>query len=596
MKKYNKLKTFCSALTLAISSTALAETVTQANTEIKESHYLLSNNLFDDGSDMSYEPSQVEAKGAAFSIDYLDPGGSGMDAYVQGTVGGFKTGGNWNPSDYYLTGMPELITNLDDSFRIQWKTFQIDALDADDKWWATINVIFDNGPALIEPVSDNRDFDIVIQLERYEQDALTDKVKAENTFYYWFARNPDGSIKPFTLNIDGINYEWAVRYKFFNYDPEGSKASQAHKNDKVHIKYIPIDNNNVAPYLDHPLKAFIDASAEYIDYIDIPAEERALADEKIAASDLWVKSLSAGYEVYTGEFTIGNEYFKVVKDTLAPSIVTGVNANLVDNIIELSWDAHNDDAFQEYNVYRSVNGEVFSQHAQAVYSNNYTDSEITIGDKYDYYITAKDRSWNESASSTVVTISTDAPNNAPVWNKNSFSYSGIVSGELFVQHQEWRITDTENDPLTFALVSGPSWLTVEANGKVSGTPTLNDVGDNVFVLSVTDGINAPVEATMTVTVAAANTAPTFYSDPFTASSIKKNRSYNDSIATSATDVDDDPLTYSKVSGPDWLNVSETGALSGTPTRSNRGLNSFTVSVSDGINPAVTATLEITVSN
>ena len=58
---------------------------------------------------------------------------------------------------------------------------------------------------------------------------------------------------------------------------------------------------------------------------------------------------------------------------------------------------------------------------------------------------------------------------------------------------------------------------------------------------------------------------------------------------------DASLTYAKVSGPAWLNVAGNGALSGTPASGDAGANVFTVSVSDGIATAVSATLNITVN-
>jgi len=60
-------------------------------------------------------------------------------------------------------------------------------------------------------------------------------------------------------------------------------------------------------------------------------------------------------------------------------------------------------------------------------------------------------------------------------------------------------------------------------------------------------------------------------------------------------VDSDPLTFSKVSGPAWLSVASDGTLSGTPSNSDLGLNSWTVSVTDGITAPVNGTLNITVS-
>jgi hypothetical protein len=92
-----------------------------------------------------------------------------------------------------------------------------------------------------------------------------------------------------------------------------------------------------------------------------------------------------------------------------------------------------------------------------------------------------------------------------------------------------------------------------------------------------------------------NTAPVFTVDPITKTNATEDVAYGDTIAGSATDADSDPLTYSKVSGPAWLNVAADGTLSGTPTSANLGLNSFVVDVTDGISGVVQAALEITVA-
>ncbi len=88
--------------------------------------------------------------------------------------------------------------------------------------------------------------------------------------------------------------------------------------------------------------------------------------------------------------------------------------------------------------------------------------------------------------------------------------------------------------------------------------------------------------------------PVFTTDPVIKPNAPEFSPYSDTLAGSATDVDaGDSLTYSKVSGPAWLNVAADGALSGTPGKEDVGLNSWTVQVSDG-NNAVSATLELTV--
>jgi uncharacterized protein YjdB len=93
---------------------------------------------------------------------------------------------------------------------------------------------------------------------------------------------------------------------------------------------------------------------------------------------------------------------------------------------------------------------------------------------------------------------------------------------------------------------------------------------------------------------ATNTPPQFGVDPIVKSDAEHDSPYSDTLAGTATDADFDPLTYAYVSGPAWLAVAPSGALSGTPTSADLGLNSFTVSVSDGRGGSDTATLDITV--
>jgi hypothetical protein len=95
------------------------------------------------------------------------------------------------------------------------------------------------------------------------------------------------------------------------------------------------------------------------------------------------------------------------------------------------------------------------------------------------------------------------------------------------------------------------------------------------------------------TAAPANTAPQFDSDPVVEAAATENTVYNATLVDDASDVDNDPLTFSKVSGPAWLSVAADGTLSGTPGSSDLGTNSWTVQVLDGIDSDIT-TLEIIV--
>jgi hypothetical protein len=91
-----------------------------------------------------------------------------------------------------------------------------------------------------------------------------------------------------------------------------------------------------------------------------------------------------------------------------------------------------------------------------------------------------------------------------------------------------------------------------------------------------------------------NNPPYFTSDPIVETNATEAQAYSSSIADDASDPDSDPMTFSKISGPAWLIVASSGALSGTPTAGDVGLNSFTVEVDDGQGGTDQATLEITV--
>ncbi|MCE5187466.1 MAG: glycoside hydrolase family 127 protein [Planctomycetaceae bacterium] len=67
--------------------------------------------------------------------------------------------------------------------------------------------------------------------------------------------------------------------------------------------------------------------------------------------------------------------------------------------------------------------------------------------------------------------------------------------------------------LTFSKVSGPAWLTVAADGTLSGTPADSDAGVSTFTVQITDGISTPVQAQLQIQVA--QTVELLKSVPFT---------------------------------------------------------------------------------
>jgi endoglucanase len=413
-------------LTLLCSFYNFSQIVTtQFNTLIQSNHnFGLANPLWDDvNCNMSYIPTQVTTNGAAFSFNFVNPGGNGFKGYPSGTVGGFKQGSTYYPGNVITSGLPVQISNLNQNLRLKWKASQLNANDVDDKWWATINVIFDNTAPNLEPIQANRDYDLVIQLKSYEQEDFTDVLSSGNNVYWYYARNNDNSLKTFDLFIDGNLYQWAVRYKFFSY-PIGDPNED--KNDKVHIKFIPINNNNVAPYLDHSLKLFIDTTYDYLQYVNLSPAEAILAQQKVADPNLWIKSVSAGYEVYTGTFTVKNDYFYTIIDNTLPSTPLNLIGSEISGTFQLNWDNISDLDVDSYKVYRATNNGPFQLIAQNVYYPTFTDTNFNNVNNYTYYVVSQDRSFNLSLPSNQVFSSAITPQNMV-----AMMGTGINLGNIF---------------------------------------------------------------------------------------------------------------------------------------------------------------------
>ena len=68
---------------------------------------------------------------------------------------------------------------------------------------------------------------------------------------------------------------------------------------------------------------------------------------------------------------------------------------------------------------------------------------------------------------------------------------------------EWEDTDEGQNPSLSS--SGPSWLEITSQGQMTGTPSTSDIGNNSFLLTITDGsIDAVAEVNIEVR---SNSAP-----------------------------------------------------------------------------------------
>jgi trimeric autotransporter adhesin len=142
-------------------------------------------------------------------------------------------------------------------------------------------------------------------------------------------------------------------------------------------------------------------------------------------------------------------------------------------------------------------------------------------------------------------------------------------------------TDPSGQPLVFSIQNLPSWAAFAAStGQLSGTPTAANVGSYPgIVISVTDGNESVSLAAFTIKVKALpDGAPSIGGTP--PSSVVAGSFY--AFTPTASDPDGDALTFSVTSLPPWASFnSNSGRLSGTPTRANIGTYSnIIISVSN----------------
>jgi hypothetical protein len=185
-----------------------------------------------------------------------------------------------------------------------------------------------------------------------------------------------------------------------------------------------------------------------------------------------------------------------------------------------------------------------------------------------------------------------ASNRAPVFTTSSYFLPDVNVGQAITGTIGTNASDPNGDAVTFAKVSGPAWLSVAANGALSGTPANPDLGFNAFVVSARDAAGASNTASLFINV---NGAPSFTSNPLNFPSATPGEPYSGSLASSATDPNGDVLSFSKTSGPSWLSVATDGTLSGTPAPADVGANVFGVRATDPDGLFANATLNISVA-
>lgn len=190
-----------------------------------------------------------------------------------------------------------------------------------------------------------------------------------------------------------------------------------------------------------------------------------------------------------------------------------------------------------------------------------------------------------------VTRCIDAANVVPVAQAQTVSVLEDSSVNIMLAG-----TDSDNDPLTFAITNGTNRGTLGALSTIGPvttlfTPAQNANGADSFTFTVNDGAATSTAATVTISIVPVNDIPAAVPKTATVQSGKPV-----GITLGGTDIDGDVLAFQLVAGP------ASGTVTGTPPnvsyRSNDGfvgVDSFTYRVEDTLSVSSVATVSITVT-
>jgi len=149
------------------------------------------------------------------------------------------------------------------------------------------------------------------------------------------------------------------------------------------------------------------------------------------------------------------------------------------------------------------------------------------------------------------------------------------------------VVEGGDPPLTYTMSGAPGWLSLGASGTDAGmlTGAASQTGTHTFDVTVTDADGDTDTRTFTLTVGPGVLRVITQDLPAGSEGVPY-------AATVQAFGEDTPFTWSKTSGPDWLQVDANGQLTGTPPQ--EGDFSVTLQVTDGDGDTDSLGYELTV--
>jgi len=110
--------------------------------------------------------------------------------------------------------------------------------------------------------------------------------------------------------------------------------------------------------------------------------------------------------------------------------------------------------------------------------------------------------YHQVLDATQVAALANINNHAPAFTSSPIAGAAATIGESYDQSIASTATDADaGTTLVFSKLAGPAWLTVAADGRISGVPGQGDAGSNKFVVRATDPTLLIADAVLNIAVA-----------------------------------------------------------------------------------------------
>jgi RHS repeat-associated protein len=177
---------------------------------------------------------------------------------------------------------------------------------------------------------------------------------------------------------------------------------------------------------------------------------------------------------------------------------------------------------------------------------------------HDVVIRVTDQAGNETTQAFTLLVSIETPNRAPTIS------SRPILGATIGREYSYTVVarDPDGDPLSFALSSAPSGMTIDTSGQITWTPSAP--AQTTVTIEVTDARGGIAVQSYTIT-ARANQAPIVEPIPNATAALQGTFR----TVVRATDPEGDALTFSLVQAPAGMTIDNEGRISWTPTGNPR---------------------------